>query len=714
MSSVKMRKNRPDLVIWVVILAVSAISLSLTGCSGDQKNKVRRVILISIDTCRADYLGCYGYERNTSPNMDALAAEATVFTHAISPIPLTLPAHGSMLTGTIPPVHGLHDNLNSRLSESNTTIAEVLKQNGLATAAIISTYVLDSQFGMSQGFDNYNDEFEEPVMGHEDMFERSGAEASRLACEWLDENHQENFFFFLHYYDPHTTYAPPEPFASEYADNLYAGEIAHTDNCISKVIDKLKALGIYESSLIIIVGDHGEGLGEHGEEEHGYFIYDGFIRVPFIVKSPMQRKPKRIDRPVSLVDVVPTICGYLGITPPEGIQGVDLSKLPDKTDDADKPRYIYCESLYPTLYKCNPLLGVVEGRWKYIETTRPELYDLSKNPGETKNLIQIEPHRARILSENLRLILTQHNKPGQAGDEFAMDDQARRRLESLGYIGDSDVDQSLEMNPNKEDPKDLIQYHEYTFRVIRHNYQREYDKAVGLCNKMIELRPDLPHGELWLTRIAFSQEQYENVIEHGQKYLDLVDLADQRDPDGLVLGSSHGTGMIHSLLASAFFNKEDYPNAIKHYRKVLETTPNRADILCNLGSALYKTDQIEEALVNWKKSLQLNPRQPEIRDNLAAVLSSLGKIAHKEGQLEKAVQNWNESLLFNDNQTDVHIQLGQIFSEMDEPAKAIRHWTAALRLQPDNLEIKERIELYKTGRKDKELENNNNSGDINK
>jgi len=271
--------------LWVLFVLLLVVGIGVVWFLLSSRSSIRNVILISIDTCRADHLSCYGFGRKTTPNIDAIAQEGILFENALTPIPLTLPAHSSMLTGTYPLYHKVRDNLNHRLAESNISIAEILREHGYTTGAIVSTFVLDVQFGLSQGFDSYNDQFEEPVGPREDK-ERRGSEASRFACIYLEEHRDEPFFLFLHYFDPHTDYEPPEPFASEYSDDLYAGEIAYVDHCLAQVIYKLKSLDLYDSTLIIIVGDHGEGLGEHGEAEHGYFIYEGMMKVPFIIRSP--------------------------------------------------------------------------------------------------------------------------------------------------------------------------------------------------------------------------------------------------------------------------------------------------------------------------------------------------------------------------------------------------------------------------------------------
>jgi len=307
---------------------------------------IRTILLISIDTCRADHLSCYGYPRQTTPNIDALAAEGILFENTITTIPLTLPAHCSMLTGTIPPRHGVHDNQDYRLDEANITLAEILKDADFTTGAAVSTVVLESKFGISQGFDTYDDRFE--ATQDAPIEERIAGRTTPVALDWLEKNKDKRFFFFLHYFDPHTSYSPPEPFASRFASSPYAGEIAYTDHNIGQVVDKLKELGIYDSTLIIIAGDHGELLGEHGESAHAYFIYQGAIKVPLIFKLPAHNKPVRIQSIAGLIDIVPTVCSLLNIQVPEHVQGIDLSDALKGKDLSAQDRYLFCESLYPT------------------------------------------------------------------------------------------------------------------------------------------------------------------------------------------------------------------------------------------------------------------------------------------------------------------------------------------------------------------------------
>ena len=455
---------------------------------GSTNKNIRNVVLISIDTCRADYLSCYGYPRNTTPNIDTLASEATVFENAISPIPITLPAHSSMLTGTIPPYHGVHDNGDYRLDDSNVTLAEILKQKGFTTGGIISAVVMDSMFGIDQGFDTYNDRFEEERVAVSIITERIGAEASRFAVTWLQQHKNDKFFLFLHYFDPHAEYVPPEPFASKFKHNPYAGEVAYTDHCIGLVLNKLKELGLYESTLIVITSDHGEMCLEHGELTHGYFIYQSALKVPLIFKLPGKVKPRRIKDIVGLIDITPTICSLLGVEMPSQVHGVDLSAYIKGHQPKVQDRYVFCECFTATKYNGNSLLGVVTDRWKYIQTTRPELYDIVKDPHETNNLINELPHQGRILQDRLKQILEKAARKDEMNDKVELDNENRKQLESLGYVADGIVE-DFDFDRTKDDPKDLLDFHNTNMKLLFLLSKKIYDQAEVLAEKLVRQKP---------------------------------------------------------------------------------------------------------------------------------------------------------------------------------------------------------------------------------
>lgn len=669
--------------------------------------EIRHIVLISIDTCRADYLSCYGYRRQTTPNIDKFAEESIVFTNVISPIPMTLPSHCSMLTGTIPPYHGIHDNFDYRLDESNVTLAEILKDNGFTTGAIISAFVLDSQFGLDQGFDSYNDKFEEEHMAL-NISERKGAEVNRFALEWLDQNKDEKFFMFLHYFDPHFGYEAPEPFASEFTDSPYAAEIAYTDDCIGQVIRKLKDLGLYDSSLIIITSDHGEMLGEHGENTHMYFIYQSAIKVPLIFKLPGRRKPERIDSPVGIIDIVPTICSALGIAIDPDVQGKDLFGK----SSADEDRYIYSESLYATRYGGNSLLGVVTERFKYIQTTRPELYDLVEDPREMKNLVTNQPQRARILQDALKQILEQSVRmspigTGGAESKLELDERSRKRLESLGYVAGS-VTEDFDFDQSKEDPKDLIGFYTQDGRANTLILQKRYTEAKTICEKMVLERPQYVEAYLMLAKIATEQSDFAGSVSHLSRALEF-------DPERYELHSGLGAALTHLgkleealqyfeesarlrpgrpevliNLGWAFYEQGRFDEAVAQYIKALEIEPERAETHFHLGKALARQGKLEEAVGCWNEALRLTANQPveqnSLRNDIAERLAAHGK-------LEQAIGLWNEIVQLDAENVAAHKSLGAAFLQQAELERAIAHLGKALQLAPDNYEIHHNIAM---------------------
>lgn len=456
---------------------------------------LRGVVLISIDTLRADHLGCYGYSRDTSSNIDALANQSIVFNHAVAPVPITLPAHSSMHTGTTPLHHKVHDNINYRLSESSLTLAEILKKNGFATGAIIGAFALDSQFGLDQGFDTYDDDFKDAREGFfESGNQRDAAEVTKLANRWLGKHGNDKFFLFLHYYDPHTPYELHSGFrfktalGKPSARDAYDSEIAYTDYHVGKVIETLKEMGLYDSTLIILTSDHGESFGEHGENGHSFFIYHSTLHVPLIIKIPQSRIPVKIYDVVGLVDIVPTVCGLLGIEPDLEVQGRDLRACFSQEPRSEPERALFCESLKATIYGAQSLLGVVTSRYKYIQTTRSELYDLFDDLGETDNIIEDEPEIARKLQEQLMHMLGENVGPG-TDSKVELGQEDLSRLRSPGYVG-GPVEEDFDLTESKDDPKDLIALHALRQVVIEGTMGQEFGKAKAAAQEMIRQRPE--------------------------------------------------------------------------------------------------------------------------------------------------------------------------------------------------------------------------------
>ena len=629
-------------VIILVLLVITGLALLLLSRCGNSSKEINNVILISIDTCRADYLSCYGYPRETTPNIDNLAKEGILFENVISPVPLTLPAHCSMLTGTIPPYHGVHDNHDYRLSESNTTLAEILKERGFTTGAIISAFVLDAQFGLNQGFETYNDRFEKVDLVHNMFAERKGDETTRCAVQWLEKHQRGKFFLFLHYYDPHEDYEPPEPFKStfyrnsndlrEHLNGAYAGEIAFTDHCIGEVLNKLKELGLYDSTLIILVGDHGELLGEHGEPTHTYYIYQNAIRVPLLFKVPGQETHRNVKDLAGIIDIVPTVCSLLDIDLPVDVQGIDLSnRIFGKKNPPGEQRHVYCESFRPTTYGTNPLLGVVTSdNWKYIQTTRPELYNLSTDPGESINLLIQQEQRGRILQDRLKQLLEQTVRKDESDSRTELDAEARKRLESLGYVAGG-IDEDFSFDQSKDDPKDLFGFHIQHQEVNICIAEGRYDRAEVVAKQMVDVRSDFHPAYRNLAEIAIKHNNISDATRYFQQMIRIK-------PDDAEAQTNLG-----ALLQT----QGKMAEGIKYYRQAIHIDPEYIQAHNNLGNALLLQGKSEEAVTQLQIALRINPKYADARYNLGKALAWSGRSSQALENFQKAISlrpNWPGAL----------------------------------------------------------------------
>ncbi|UCF43354.1 MAG: sulfatase-like hydrolase/transferase, partial [Planctomycetota bacterium] len=628
-------------------------------------NEIKNILLISIDTCRADHVSCYGYPRQTTPNIDQLARESVLFKNVITPVPITLPAHCSMLIGTIPPHHGVHDNVGYRLHESNLTLAEILHTHGYTTGAILSSFVMDARFGLDQGFEVYDDFFGPAVSGYYSN-ERRAENASRLTCAWLEEHQNEPFFLFLHYFDPHFPYDPPEPFASAFADDLYAGEIAYTDKYIHQVIEKLKELDLYDSTLLIITSDHGEGLYEHSEWTHGYFIYHSTIQVPLIIKVPGGPRGKKVDGVVGLVDIVPTICGMLGITPPSPMHGQDLSPILTKKRKIKKDeRYVYCESLMPSKrYGCSPLLGLVSDRWKYIQAPRQELYDLNKDPDEIQNLADENPAVVRLMRNNLRFTLEDTLRTNRPDSRSVLDSESRKRLESLGYIAVSGISEDFEFDDTKDDPKDWIRLHVNLNAALHFLKIGDYTKAQAWCNQIIAEQPKYILNSYLLGKIAIGRNNIAKSIVRLEKFLSQID---EISDDKLLAYVEMYVADAHSLLGFAFAQQERFDNAARHYWDVLKIDPDSAETHYNLGNTFFKQDKLNDAVEHYIKALDLNPNLPDAH-------YSLGNSLLQQEKFDQAITHYREALKLKPDWQGARLKLEIAETRKDQNEKVKSPW----------------------------------------
>jgi arylsulfatase A-like enzyme/Flp pilus assembly protein TadD len=587
------------------------------------------VVVITIDTLRADHLGCYGYKQIKTPNIDALAAEGSRFEHAYTPVPVTLPAHTVIFTGTYPMLSGVHDFSANKLSPQQATLASVLKEHGYATGAVIGSAVLDSRFGLNHGFDFYYDHFDFSRLEESnlDEMERPGSVVADETLDWLGRNYRKKFFLWMHLYDPHYPYRPPAPYNEEYASHPYDGEIAFADAQVGRLLRFLKAKNLYENTLIVLAGDHGESLGEHGEKTHGFFIYNATLHVPLIFRLPENQGPKLVSALASLADVMPTVLGILKLQVPRQVQGQSLlSLLRGKTQE--EPRSLYSESFLPRLhFNWSELRGLQTANYHFIDAPKPELYDLSKDPGETRNLFP----QKRAVAEEIRVKLARLIREYSAGQELAektaLDPALMERLKSLGYAGFSGGGNPTISNRELPDPKDRIQTYELISDAIA----------------------DSQHG-----RYRESSAQLETALK--------------AEPNSVP---------IHYLQGLNDYRLKEFPKAVEEFERVLQLSPDYSLAAYHLGLAYARNGQMDEAIVTLRHTLELDPTNFDAAYNLGAAYLY-------EQRVSEAEAAFRQSLSIAGDHAPSHLALGQVLLYQGQIDDAIRHLRRAAELSPGN------------------------------
>jgi len=422
-----------------LLLAFSVVG---SGCGSAPK---WNVVIVTFDTTRADHIGAYGHTGASTPNVDRLAAEGALFRRAFTAVPITLPSHTTIMTGRYPMAHGVRDNGIFIVPEEELTLAEILRGDGYRTAAAVGSFPLTAQFGLDQGFElfdgrvsaGFKDFLARRRLPKSGLFfdERRAARVNEAVYPWLDEHHREPFFLWVHYFDPHQPQVPPPPFNQLFAGRLYDGEIAYADESMGTLLDRLRALGVYERTLVVFASDHGEGLGEHHEDTHSILAYNTTLHVPLVMRIPGGPAGRVVDERVGTVDIVPTVLDLLGLAVPDGIHGRSLEPLVGLGNgEAEALRPYYAETLSPRLLNgWGELRGIFFGGFKYVHGPEPELFDLEEDPGEIINLVDKRPKVVTELHHELGEFMRIHaDSRGDARQEI--DDETLRRLESLGYL----------------------------------------------------------------------------------------------------------------------------------------------------------------------------------------------------------------------------------------------------------------------------------------
>ena len=614
----------PKLVVGGLALAFCAVGLGLwfgglwSKDAGPTPGSLN-LVLVSVDTLRADRVSAYGEGAKTTPHIDRLSSEGVLFEQVVTTAPTTLAAHASLLTGLTPLRHFVHDNVGFRLPEEIPTLASILRQEGFRTGGFVGAFVLDSRFGIGRGFENYFDRF--ATTSGDFATERRGEAVLREALRWLEATKQEPFFAFLHFFDPHRPYDPPPSFYPRQPSDraLYEGEVAYVDSLIGRLMEWLDQQGLTDNTVVVVTADHGESLEEHGEETHGYFLYELTLHVPLVVRYPGGEGGKRIDDLVSIVDVTPTCLDLLGVAAPENLDGRSLLPLLNGAGTVSN-QSVYSETFFPRLhFGWSELRSLRRGKHKLILAPRSELYDLEADPGESENLLESRPDLADEMREELEGILSEQ---GSSLPRAArLDESSLAALRSLGYVGGTVEPDIGASSMDLADPKDRLELYRKILDLSvlsdasaadEPRFQRASDSFRSILKEdPSNLRAHLLYGNLLLGSGRFG--------EAAKVYGNLRDL----DPDNV-----HG----HRGLARAQMALGQDEEAKKNLQRAIELDPESAQSYALSAELARKEGDLEEAEKWLRKALALSPDR-FLYQELAEVLDDAGRGAQMDDVL---------------------------------------------------------------------------------
>jgi arylsulfatase A-like enzyme/Flp pilus assembly protein TadD len=685
---------------YLVGAAVAAIAAAVWGAwrLGPARATVRRepglnVLLISIDTLRADALGAYGRAGAETPWIDRLAQGGVRFERAHAHNVVTLPSHANLLSGQYPLVHGVRDNSGFRFPEGRPTLATLLKASGYRTAAFVSSFALDSRFGLDRGFDLYDDR----LGGAETrtsflMPERRGTETVEAAVRWIAAQDGAPVFCFLHLNEPHFPYQPPEPFASRFPREPYAGEVAAADAALEPLLKPIVEAGKGGRTLVVMTADHGESLGEHGEQTHAIFAYEATLRVPLILYAPRLFGPAVVRMPVRHVDVAPTVLDLLGLTPPPEVPGRSL--LPLIAGGSATPAASYFEALSSSLNQgWAPLRGVIDGELKYVDLPLPEMYDMAADPGETRNLAAARPGEL----ERLRALLSRLRSGERDVQRSPEEASTMEGLRALGYAAGGDPGPAKEHYTEDDDPKRLIDVDARAGEVLRLYHAGDLEGALALDRENIRRRPDMPLAYLHEAYLLRARGDLEGAVEAARKALKLrprdeesaallavylmqaghpreaVDLLEPYAravrPD-LDLLTARGMGL------SALGRREE---ALASFARAREMDPSNPMVLVNIGTVHLLAGELERARESLEAALRIDP-------GLARAHNSLGVIAARQGRLDEAIERWKRAASLDPGDYQTLFNLGSVLRRRGREAEARPYLESYLRAAPAALE----------------------------
>ena len=656
----------------------------------------RNLLVVSLDTLRADHLGCYGYAGAGTPRLDALARSGLRFETATTVVPLTLPAHSSLLTGTFPAWHGVRDNGGFYLGDEQETLAEVLRGRGFRTGGFVGAFVLDRRWGIGQGFDRYFDDFDLDAFANAasmDAIQRPGAEVVAAALDWLRADRDRPFFAWVHLYDPHTPYDAPEPFRSRFPSSLvgaYDAEIASTDAQVGRLVDALAADGRLAETLVVVVGDHGEMLGERGEQTHGFFIYEPATRIPLIITGP--GLPARVVRDqVRIVDVMPTALDLLGVKVPAAVQGASLGPL---ARGEHLGLVAHSESWYPRYhYGWSELRAVQDGRFKFVKAPRPELYDLEHDAKETVDRARDDPRRLEAFTRVLAEVETRTASRSAAKGPQPIDPETEERLAALGYLGGSVSRRSLEDRP-RGDPKDKIGLYNLLKQAGSASIEGRPEEAIAKARRALTEDPEIVEAYVLLGNFLKKAKRSDEAIaayrqalarddEHqGALFSLALAYKDQGRLDEARAGFERArvvdprNGKVLWQLADLFLRAGQPEKAEAVARDAIARRVDEHRFLLKLGESQIEARRYDEAEKSLLAAL-------EKKSDLDTARFNLGLVYEERGESDKAVAAYRGELEVNPKAYRAAFNLAKLLQKAGRRDEAVAYFRKAVDLQPE-------------------------------
>ncbi|HXO22102.1 MAG TPA: sulfatase-like hydrolase/transferase [Thermoanaerobaculia bacterium] len=633
------------------------------------------IVIISIDTLRSDHLPAYGYRGVETPAIDALRRDAILYERAYSHIPLTLPSHASILTGLLPAEHGVRDNVGYVLHADKVPhLPRSLKGAGYATGAAVSAYVLRPETGMAADFDFYEGSIDVKASESLGRSQRPGRETTALAEKWMHSVDGKPFFLLLHLYEPHTPYEPPEPFLSRYR-NPYDGEIAAADAIVGDFLADLKSRGTYDKAIVVLLSDHGEGLLEHGEQEHGILLYREALQVPLLLKLPSSRRAgESVAAPAQLIDIFPTLVSLVGLEVPKALKGASLLDL--EKEPARPPRAIYSETYYPRLHLgWSELTSLIQDRFHYIQAPDPELYDLPRDPGERTNALPAERRAYAALRDRLKAFLTPLAAPS------AVDDETAQKLASLGYLG-----ASVKASGPLPDPKSRISTLK-DFGLALHAYQEQkFAEAVPVFERLVAANPQMVDAWEYLGQALQALGRRDEALAALEKamttsggvshvalataslLIEMNRLDEAKKHAELGLATSPASA--HSLLAQIAIARKDPDEAERQAKAALAARGSRIGPLLTMAQVQRERGQLAEALATTQQAVDELGRM-EGRKRFAGLFFVRGDVLGRLGRTPEAEQCFLREIADFPADTKSYSRLAVLYASEGRPDEAI-------------------------------------------